>query len=211
MQGCVFDHLVITAPDLTAGRNWVREKLGVDVPLGGRHPQMGTHNAVLALGRCAYLEVISIDPEAAAPRRPRWFGMDERAPDASPALTHWVVRVPDIDDTQLAVPQVFGVVHHMRRDALRWAIRIRDDGHPPLDGVLPSMIEWADAGQHPAAHMPDAGLQLIKLDLFHPQIDTLRQQLRHLHVDIPVSVTAAEQPRLEAHIRTAQGVRLLTS
>ena len=38
---------------------------------------MGTHNRVLGMAGGMYLEVIAIDPDAAA--RPRWFGLDEPA------------------------------------------------------------------------------------------------------------------------------------
>ena len=40
---------------------------------------MGTHNRVLGMAGGMYLEVIAIDPDAAAPERPRWFGLDEPA------------------------------------------------------------------------------------------------------------------------------------
>ena len=38
------DHLVVAARDLDAGREYISEMLGVDVPIGGEHKMMGTHN-----------------------------------------------------------------------------------------------------------------------------------------------------------------------
>ena len=70
------DHIAVVAPDLAAGVAWVREALGVEMPPGGRHPEMGTHNHLVGLGPDVYLEVIAIDQDAAAPRHRRWFGLD---------------------------------------------------------------------------------------------------------------------------------------
>ncbi len=76
---------------LADGVAWVEATLGVPMQPGGRHPTMGTHNALLRLGRSAYLEVIAIDPDAPPPSRPRWYGLDDLAPDAPARLATWVV------------------------------------------------------------------------------------------------------------------------
>ncbi|MGH6623755.1 MAG: VOC family protein, partial [Burkholderiaceae bacterium] len=87
------DHLIVACSDLATGVSWVAERLGVEPQPGGRHEAMGTHNALLRLGARCYLEVIAIDPEAAAPARPRWFGLDDEttrtALARSPALLTW--------------------------------------------------------------------------------------------------------------------------
>ena len=41
------DHLVIGAADLTQGIDYANECLGVDMPYGGVHEKMGTHNHLL--------------------------------------------------------------------------------------------------------------------------------------------------------------------
>jgi hypothetical protein len=77
MLACEFDHLIIGAHTLEQGAAFIEALLGVQPQAGGRHVAMGTHNRVLKLGARAYLEVIAIDPAAAAPSRPRWFGLDD--------------------------------------------------------------------------------------------------------------------------------------
>ena len=71
------DHIVIAAADLDSGADYVNEKLGVDIPPGGRHEMMGTHNRVMSLGNDIYLEVIAINPDMDSPQCPRWFGLDD--------------------------------------------------------------------------------------------------------------------------------------
>ena len=51
----VLDHLAITARTLDEGVAWVREMLGIEMPPGGAHPRMGTHNRLMALGPSDFL------------------------------------------------------------------------------------------------------------------------------------------------------------
>ena len=87
---CEIDHLVVTAPTLESGADHVWQALGVRPGPGEQHPRMGTHNLLLRLGESQFLEVIAPDPAAARPDRPRWFALDELAPDATPRLAGWV-------------------------------------------------------------------------------------------------------------------------
>ena len=94
------DHIVIAADSLHQGAEYLQAKLGVEVPKGGVHQTMGTHNLVMQLANDAYLEVIAIDPAAKAPRHPRWFGLDQACMRASlkrrPRLVTWVMNTADI-------------------------------------------------------------------------------------------------------------------
>lgn len=38
------DHLAIIAPSLEVGAEHVYEQLGISIPVGGKHREMGTHN-----------------------------------------------------------------------------------------------------------------------------------------------------------------------
>ena len=46
----VFDQMAMGALTLGEGKRFVNERLGVDVPFGGTHPLMGTHNCLTRLG-----------------------------------------------------------------------------------------------------------------------------------------------------------------
>ncbi len=68
------DHLVIAADSLEQNADWRAATFGDQPSGGGKHPLMGTHNRVIAISSESfpdcYLEVIAIDPDAPAPRRP---------------------------------------------------------------------------------------------------------------------------------------------
>ena len=76
--GSRVDHLVWCVPDLDAGIRALEAMTGVKAVAGGRHPGVGTHNALLSLGDTAsYIEIIAPDPGQDEYRRPRVFRLDE--------------------------------------------------------------------------------------------------------------------------------------
>ncbi|MEJ1992488.1 MAG: VOC family protein [Maritimibacter sp.] len=89
------DHLVVTADRLGAGAEYLHDTLGLMPGPGGDHAAMGTHNRLLSLGPQTYLEAIAVDPDGPEPGHKRWFGLDQ--PPAQPRLSHWALRVDDLD------------------------------------------------------------------------------------------------------------------
>ena len=55
------DHIVITAPSLAVGAEYVSQTLGVTPQIGGEHPRMGTHNCFVKLGEKIYEALIALD------------------------------------------------------------------------------------------------------------------------------------------------------
>lgn len=211
MSPCRLDHLVVTAPSLEAGAEWVRQALGVSPQSGGEHPRMGTHNRLLRLGDEMYLEVIAINPAAPPPGRPRWFGLDKLGPAAAPALSAWVARTAAIQAAVAGCSEPLGAIEAMSRGALNWFIAIPPDGSVPLDGAGPALIEWRSA-PHPASQLQDRGLSLLALELVHPDPQRVARSLASLGLDRSVTVSAAARdptPRLSARIDTPQGLRRL--
>lgn len=203
------DHLVITAPDLEAGGEFVMTELGVTPSAGGRHAAMGTWNRLVSLGAGVYLEVIATDPGAPSPGRPRWFGLDARP--GAPRLSHWVLRGDDIDAALAAAPPGTGVPMDLQRGDLRWRMAVTPAGRLPFDDIFPALIEWAP-GPHPAAMLPDAGLRLARLEIAHPEAAALSAALAALPgglADPRIAFVTAPTPGLCAHIDTPRGRKFL--
>ena len=209
MHSCQLDHLVITAPTLAAGLEWVEETLGVTPQAGGDHQRMGTHNALLRLGDETYLEVIAPNPAASRPDRPRWFELDRMAPDAAPRLATWVARTTDIQSATVSCSTELGEIEPMNRGSLDWLITIPPDGSLPGGGAFPTLIEWKTP-EHPAARLVDQGCALSLLQLFYPAPNVLREVLACLGLaDARVAheTSPGTHPYVVAHIETRQGLR----
>lgn len=193
------DHLVVAARTLEEGAAWLEGRLGVGLQPGGEHPAFGTHNRLLSLGE-SYLEVIAVNPDAPAPPRPRWFGLDtpqlrERL-SGGPALIHWVAAVPELPDA----PDVLA----LSRGANRWRLTVPASGELPGGGVEPSLIVWDTPA--PPTRLPDSGVRLLKLRLGTPDPGSLRATLDALNFVGEVEVYEAPQPELSAQLETPYGL-----
>ncbi|MFK5926127.1 MAG: VOC family protein [Desulfuromusa sp.] len=210
MTSCFIDHIVITAPTLEAGAELVKKTLGVNPQKGGEHPRMGTHNLLLRLGDSVYLEVISPDPAAENPNRPRWFALDEIKSDAPPTLKSWVVRTADIQSTAKTCSEPVGDIESMSRGEMDWLITIPKDGHIPINEGAPALIQW-QVEPYPASRLEDHGLSLTQLQIFHPEPERLSNFLNSIHLEGNIKVLYGRKKRLVAHIETLQGVRELSA
>ena len=158
------DHIVVGTKDLESGARWIEDMLGTPPQGGGQHSTMGTYNKLWSLGS-SYLELVAIDPDAPAPSRPRWFGLDD--PDiqdslaSGPRLLNWAVRVENIERAVKECPVNLGSIHTMSRGDFTWKVAVREDGALVHQGQIPLVIEWQTP--HPASTMADQGLRLVRL------------------------------------------------
>jgi hypothetical protein len=208
-QRCRIDHITVTAPTLERGAEFVARALGVRMPPGGEHPRMGTHNLLLRLGADVFLEVIAVNPAAARPPRPRWFGLDELSADSPARLATWVARTEDIRGIPADVLEILGPTETMTRGALQWLITIPPDGSMALGGAAPALIQW-EAPVHPASRMEGRGCSLVGFEVSHPEPERVSALLQRLGLASDVRVTAlraGEAPRLRAFIDTPAGLR----
>lgn len=206
------DHLVVTAPTLASGIQYVEECLGCRMQPGGQHPRMGTHNALLKIGVDTYLEVISIDPDAVPPQRKRWFELDTLLPDARPRLATWVMRTNDIDRVTNATNQELGVIEEMSRGAMEWLISIPPDGRLPFHGIAPAVIQWKSV-VHPASILPESSVVLLQLVGFHPAAAQITVLSKAANFDGPFSAVEPSDGvfiGLTATIQTPRGIVVLS-
>jgi len=174
---------------------------------------MGTHNSLLNLGEESYLEIIAVNPDAARPGRPRWFGLDRLEPPAAPRLAAWVARTNDIQVAAAASPEPLGEIEPMSRGPWNWQITIPVDGSLPARGIAPMLIQWAD-GPHPASVLRDQGCSLLRLEGYHSDPERITSTLKSVGFEGNFAVHALPpqgQPHLVAHIWTPTGVVRLGS
>jgi Glyoxalase-like domain len=218
------DHLVIVADTLEQGSHWCETTLGAAPVAGGRHALMGTHNRLLAIGGDrfpgTYLEIIAIDRDAAAPGRPRWFGMDDPALQAAariaPRLVHVVARTTMIEMVRWGLINCGlnpGAPIAAERDTpaglLKWRITVRDDGRLENAGALPTLIEWQ--GPHPCDRLPPSPVVLRELTLrgLSPQaLDVLKLPAVQA---LPGGNASTRAPALSATLDTPCGAVTLDS
>ena len=211
MTGLTLDHIVVAAKSLDDGANYIRETLGVEMPAGGAHPLMGTHNRLMRLGDTAFLEVIAVDPAAPKPSRTRWYALDDPAMQQSlnegPCLIAWVLRSRNIDvDARMAGYQQDEVIR-VSRGTLSWRLTVPMDGLLPWDGAFPHIIEW-DSGARPWERMADLDCRLVSLTVSHPDADDLRAAIKKLLPEWPdyLRVTYAETADVSAEIAVSDKV-----
>lgn len=211
------DHIVIAAAHLEQGVDYVREKLGVEIPKGGEHPSMGTHNHLMQLGRDTFLEVIAVNPAAPPPLRPRWFGLDDPAVQHSlvkePRLLTWVVNTTDLVGLQAKMAFALGDVTPLTRGELSWLFAVPEDGRLLAGGLLPHVMQW-QTEFHPSKNMADLNCQLLNLTIHHPYAPWLESILEGLQASDLVTVkslTEAGQAYISAELQTPNGVCTLDS
>lgn len=182
------DHLVVTADRLENGVARVEAATGLKMSGGGAHEVMATHNRLMSLGAEEYLEVIAVDPDAPAPKRARWFDLDRQGPGV--VLSHWAVRVENLEAAQRAAPGGAGRPVALSRGGFRWRMAVPDDGRLPFDGLFPGLIEWD--GAHPAPGLPDLGARLVSLTLSHPDAPALATAIRTVIDDRRIEVVEGD-------------------
>jgi hypothetical protein len=208
------DHLVVVAPDLAEGVAHVRTCLGLDMPEGGRHREMGTRNHLLRLGETVFLEVIAVDPEAPIPARPRWFGLGDAVQvradwECGRRLRGFVARTDELDGLLVAHRTLLGNAATMTRGPLSWRFALRADGAWPADGAAPCAMDWGPRGS-PAETMPDLGARLEDIVLAHPDPADVAALHAVLGLVDPPRVVPGPLPRYTARIATPSGPRILS-
>lgn len=208
------DHFAIGADSLEQGVASLRDLLGVEVPRGGKHDAMSTHNCVMQAGKESFLEIIAIDPDAGDPGRIRWFTLDDPATrlrlKERPRALCWVVGTEDLDAIIAASPVDLGEVVKFTRGERSWRLTVPQDGSLPEGGLLPAFIEWSP-GAHPSTGMQDLGVTLTAIRLGHPEPDKLSAILSALGVDHLAQVERTDQPSLSFDLTKADGETVLVS
>jgi len=211
------DHLVIGAGDLAQGIAYVKQFLGVDIPYGGVHTKMGTHNHLMRLGNDIFLEVIALNPDMESPQTPRWFGLDDprvrNQIRKKPALLNWVVNTKNIKGLLRQANVSFGKAQLISRGNLNWYFGLPRDGRLLAGGMLPYALEW-QTDCHPSTNMADTGCRFQRIEIHHPNPTWLKTILASIDAENLADIHGLPDnstPYLIAYIDTPSGVKLLKS
>jgi len=206
---CRLDHLVVTAGSCDQGVAWFQALSGIQMPVGGEHPLMGTHNHLTALAADQFLEIIAINPSAVEPVHPRWFRLSEaghlKKISVKPQLTTWVAATDNLQSC-LQLLSASGIDAgkpvHLTRGDLRWKLALRDNGSLAFDGIFPILIEWPES-VNPVATMKDQSVRLGKFSATHPDYAAINSALATLGLSSVLTVTDGSA-ELKAECRVGQ-------
>ncbi|HWP64502.1 MAG TPA: VOC family protein [Candidatus Limnocylindria bacterium] len=195
------DHLLWASADLDAAVAALEKCSGVRPAYGGSHPELGTHNALAALGERRFLELLAPDPMLKPGPLARQLS-ELRAP----VLLMWAARVESAAEAaaraEAAGYRAMTVPGHRPRPdgrVVRWT-NVFVSGHG-AGTLVPFFIDWHDGG-HPADDAPE-GLTLVSFVIEAPRPEHLSVVLATLDVD--VEVREAEAERLVAVIDSPLG------
>ena len=201
-----FDHLLLGVSDLDHGIEWVDRRTGVRPALGGVHPGRGTRNALVSIGGAHYLEIIAPDP-AQTGVNPQF----QLNTFVEPRLINFAVRTSDIEQTAASLRSggvhVIAVRDGSRRTPagalLRWkTLGVESKFRSGEIDPIPFFIEWASDSTHPSKEAP-GGCTAEDLRFEHPRAAELSAAL--LAMGLEANVTAADQARIVAVLRTPKG------
>ncbi len=201
----LIDHIALGAADLQTAKQWLKEKIGIEVPDGGKHEAMSTHNCLCQAHNNQYFEIIAIDPTAPPPNRARWFGLDSASVQSRlqhyPSPLAWIVSTTNLEQTVANSPVDLGEIVELSRDDLSWKVTVKKDGSLNENGVIPIFIEWPD-GINPSSNMPNLNLSINSINLRHPDPGYINDILAALKVDHLANILFANDAGIEFNLST---------
>lgn len=206
------DHLLVGAPSLEMGIDWLEQQTGVRAAIGGSHPGLGTWNALASLGPRQYIEIIAPDPKQGDADT---FYVPGLRGFKAPRVATWAVTGQGLGARWRETPPA-----NFTCDPPRSGSRVRPDGSRlawtlafpkakeggDFGGAVPFFIEWEAESPHPGLDAP-AGLGLVGLSIGHPEPEALRDALLTLGLDVPVRGSA--DPAFQVELQTPGGLVIL--
>jgi hypothetical protein len=201
------DHFIYAGRDLDPLIAQFESLSGVAAGRGGRHPGLGTRNALASLGPDVYFELLAVDPEQ--PLDGTMGGRIEALP--SPRLFAYMMKGQSLERQKevLAHNGIGADLFDASRTTpdgrtLKWRLLVPHDN--PLGDFVPKFIDWLDT-PHPSTTSV-TGCTFDRFEIGHPDAAELGALLRALGAN--VTVERADRPYFRLRIDTPKGLLNLT-
>jgi hypothetical protein len=201
MNGAI-DHIIWACRDLESGIDTIESMTGVRAEIGGRHPGLGTHNALMHIGNRSYFEIVAPDPDQDGGP---WARSLQAMPE--PGLLHWVIARPDLGEYQNGLPglvsggnRIMRVSRlHPKLGQLNWELMLIP-GHEH-GCLVPFLIDWGDS-THPTESI-EAVCTLTRVRITTPRLDEIRKISTWLGIEAEFS--EGDESKLEFCIDAPKG------
>lgn len=205
----MLDHIILLIADLETFKSRFEAETGVELTVGGAHPDLGTVNLLASIGEGVYLEFIAPNPDVDPPQ-----GLGARLVSyADPHIASFALRTEDMAATVAAAEAAGlstlgpGAGSRETPDGVLLSWRgLYLVGHDQGDQV-PFYIDWGET-PHPADTSAQ-GLKLLSFRAIHPEPERLEAIYRGM--DMPVTAVAGAALGFELRIETPRGELTYTS
>lgn len=203
-MAATLDHFIYAGRDLDALSAQFARLTGVTPGRGGRHPNWGTHNALVSLGPDVYFELLAVDPT----QRDHLDGTMGGRIDAlaSPRLFAYMLKAADLAERQkvLAAHGITADLFDASRttpggQTLKWRLLVPHEN--PFGDFVPKFIDWLDTPHPSTTSQP--GCTCESFVIGHPESDRLRSLLTALGANVPVETS--DRPHLRLRIGSPKG------
>jgi len=202
------DHILYAGRDLEELISTFESLSGIRAGGGGSHPGLGTQNALAALGKDVYLELIAPDPkQQVAGSYGELFGTF-----GQPRIYAYMIRAQNLEHLKALMAgagvesDLIEASRTMPNGAkLKWRLLLPRRNE--FGECLPKFIDWMDT-THPAVTSVK-GCELTEFEIGHPEALRLGEILRKLEVEVPL--VRADRPCFRAEFRTPKGPLVLNS
>ena len=196
------DHFLWGCSNLKEGIELLKKMTGVEAVIGGKHPDIGTHNALISLGNKVYLEIIAPDPEANSLSDEYIFLKDFKAPK----LFYWAAHTEDIEGLLKRISAL-----KLTNSGINAGSRKKPDGTVlewkslsiESENFLPFFIQWGKQSRHPSLEAPK-GCTIESYWLESPTPNELKKEFTQLNIKMPLKY--GKQDLLHLRLNTPKGI-----
>jgi hypothetical protein len=186
------DHFIYAGHDLEALSQQFEQLTGIVPGKGGRHPGLGTHNALASLGSDIYFELLAIDPTQVGSLDGTMGGRIRAMNE--PRLLAYMLRGQELERQQAVLTKhgigadLFDASRNtLDGTTLSWRLLV-PHAHP-LGDFIPKFIDWKDT-VHPAKTSV-SGCAFESFELGHPEAGKINDLLGELGSDLRVQRASA--------------------